>query len=167
MAAPSRQRAFRDADLYLLRFQQCLTRAMTLIKIHFVSVVSSIGRDVLAKMSGKELSDSATTALLYTKFVTSAPALRRLLYQLEKRAVLDGSEYGSLASECFHTWFGLRAALVSPGVALEVRRIDNVGQAAGLAALTTTGCQYLRNVCAREHAVFRDFFAVAGDRELQ
>lgn len=46
-------RDFHDAEIYLIRFQQCLTRAMTLIKMYFVSVVRKLSSEVGDKMVGK------------------------------------------------------------------------------------------------------------------
>ena len=44
---------FVDAEIYTIRFQQCLTRAMTLIKMYFVSTVRRIATQVAEKMAGK------------------------------------------------------------------------------------------------------------------
>ena len=46
-------RDFHDAEIYLIRFQQCLTRAMTLIKMYFVSVIRKLSGEVADKMVGK------------------------------------------------------------------------------------------------------------------
>ena len=46
------QRDFKDAEVYLLRYQQCMTRSMTLIKIYFVNALKAIGQEV-----GKRLVD--------------------------------------------------------------------------------------------------------------
>ena len=53
------QRDFKDAEVYLLRYQQCMTRSMTLIKIFFVNTVRSLGQEV-----GKRLSDKVHMCLL-------------------------------------------------------------------------------------------------------
>jgi hypothetical protein len=47
------QRNYRDAEIYLIRFQQCLTRAMTLIKMYFVSLVRDLGANVSGKILGQ------------------------------------------------------------------------------------------------------------------
>ncbi|GAA6044099.1 hypothetical protein JCM8097_008435 [Rhodosporidiobolus ruineniae] len=78
-------RDFHDAPLYLIRFQQCLTRSMTLIKMYFCSTVKRVGEEVKGKMSGRELSEAALHALLHQKFTSLAPTLRILLRELEAR----------------------------------------------------------------------------------
>lgn len=49
----AKQRDFKDAEIYIIRFQQCLTRSMTLIKMYFVSVVRTFANEVGDKMVGK------------------------------------------------------------------------------------------------------------------
>jgi len=51
LTLPSK-RDFKDAELYLIRYQQCMTRSMTLIKIHFVNAIKALGQEV-----GKRLID--------------------------------------------------------------------------------------------------------------
>ncbi|GAA5903548.1 hypothetical protein JCM6882_002981 [Rhodosporidiobolus microsporus] len=79
-------RDFHDAPLYLIRFQQCLTRSMALIKMYFVSTLKRTGEEVRGKMAGKDLSEPALHALLYQKFSALAPSLRLLLRELESRS---------------------------------------------------------------------------------
>lgn len=47
------QRHFREAELYLLRFQQCMTRAMTLIKMFFVGSLRALTQDITRRLSEK------------------------------------------------------------------------------------------------------------------
>lgn len=51
--SPAPQRDFRDAEIYLIRYQQCLTRSMTLIKMYFVSTIRKLAADVQDKVQGK------------------------------------------------------------------------------------------------------------------
>ncbi|BGP57497.1 Golgi transport complex subunit 3 [Rhodotorula sphaerocarpa] len=156
---------FVDSEIYAIRFQQCLTRAMTLIKMYFVSTTRKVANEAAAKMAGKDLSETAQNALLYNKFSASAPTLRILLFELEKRAHSDPSEYASLLSECYSTWFAARSQLLSPLLAEEVRRMDPGASSTDLVKLAKAGCGYLRGVCAIEWNLFREFFS-SGQDEL-
>ncbi|GAA5865630.1 hypothetical protein JCM3774_002078 [Rhodotorula dairenensis] len=157
---------FVDQEIYTIRFQQCLTRAMTLIKMYFVSTVRRIAAQVQDKMAGKDLSETAQNALLYSKFSSAAPTLRILLFELEKRARSDPAEYSSLLSECYSTWFHARTQLLSPLLAEEVRRMDpGNASATDLVKLAKAGCGYLRGVCAIEWNLFREYFS-SGQTEL-
>lgn len=47
------QRDFKDAELYLIRYQQCMTRSMTLIKIYFVNTIRATGQEVAKRLYDK------------------------------------------------------------------------------------------------------------------
>ena len=51
--SPFPQRHFKEAEIYLLRFQQCMTRAMTLIKMYFVGSLRALTADVSKRLSEK------------------------------------------------------------------------------------------------------------------
>lgn len=53
------QRDYKDSELYILRYQQCLSRSMTMIKIHFVATVKALGADV-----GKRLAEQVRRIVL-------------------------------------------------------------------------------------------------------
>lgn len=59
-ARHSLQRDFKDAELYLIRYQQCMTRSMTLIKIYFVNTIKSLGLEVGAKLAQRVRQFKAT-----------------------------------------------------------------------------------------------------------
>ncbi|GAA6058792.1 hypothetical protein JCM10212_001908 [Sporobolomyces blumeae] len=158
-------RDFRDAEIYLIRFQQCLTRAMTLIKMYFVSTIRKITLDTAEKMMGKELSDTALQALLYQKFEAPASSLRILLVELEKRASSDPSEYDALRHECFQVWFTARTQLLSPGLAEEVRRMEP--DKSDLIRLAKAGCNHLRSVCMNEWRLYKMYFSTGEDDVYQ
>ncbi|KAL8277753.1 hypothetical protein RQP46_009875 [Phenoliferia psychrophenolica] len=156
-------RDFHDAEIYLIRFQQCLTRAMTLIKMYFVSVVRKLSSEVGDKMVGKDLSETAANALLYTKFSNSAETLRILLFELEKRARIEPAEYGSLLDECYSTWFAARSGLLAAPLAEEVRRMDP--GSTDLIKLARAGCNHLRSVSVSEWTLYAELFST-GEKEV-
>jgi hypothetical protein len=48
-----RQRHFAEAEIYLLRFQHCMTRAMTLIKMYVVGALKALTADIQRRMAEK------------------------------------------------------------------------------------------------------------------
>jgi conserved oligomeric Golgi complex subunit 3 len=62
------QRHFKEAEVYLLRFQQCMTRSMTLIKMNFVGSLRALSSEVT-----KRLSEKVTRSSIFLKniFVAS------------------------------------------------------------------------------------------------
>jgi hypothetical protein len=44
------QAHYRDAELYLIRFRQYMTRGMTLIKMYAVSTLKNLGQDIYKQL---------------------------------------------------------------------------------------------------------------------
>jgi len=57
------QRLFKDAEIYLIRFQHCLTRSMTLIKMYFINTINALGQEVTQKTANK-----VSVSFLFLKF---------------------------------------------------------------------------------------------------
>lgn len=134
------QRDFRDAEVYLIRFQQCLTRAMTLIKLYFTAQVNALTSSVSEK-STKSLNDMAVETLLYAKFSTMAGPIKPLVYELEKRAFSNPDEYASLLAECHATWFAARNTLLAERINQEVSSMEPY--TANLVKLVSDSCHFL------------------------
>ncbi|KAI5452425.1 Golgi transport complex subunit 3 [Naganishia albida] len=155
---------FKDADVYLIRYQQCMTRSMTLIKMYFVNAVRALGGEVYKKVNDRfELSETAVMALLYTKFTSFAFPLRPLLSELELRAKNNQEELGTLLEDCHHAWIGVRRHLINPAVEKEIKRMEPTKMP--LVDLTRAGCTYLKQVCTEEFNLFKQFFRT-GEKQL-
>ncbi|KAG8770420.1 Golgi transport complex subunit 3 [Ceratobasidium sp. 428] len=155
-------RQFKEAEIYLLRFQQCLIRAMTLIKMYLVGTLRAIHTDVQKRMTEADLSSVAAHHLLYTKFQSLVPSLSPLIMELENRALAHTDQLESLLSECHATYFSVRRRLLVPRVMEEIRGLQP-GQSE-LIELTRVGCSYLKQVCTEEFNLFRRFFNSGEDK---
>jgi hypothetical protein len=63
------KRHFKEAEVYLLRFQQCMTRAMTLIKMNFVGSLRALSSEVTKRLSEKVTCSSIFTFLLLNQLI--------------------------------------------------------------------------------------------------
>nr|XP_019044681.1 hypothetical protein I302_06594 [Kwoniella bestiolae CBS 10118]OCF23611.1 hypothetical protein I302_06594 [Kwoniella bestiolae CBS 10118] len=149
-------RDFKDAELYLIRYQQCMSRSMTLIKLYFVSVVKALGQEIAKRLSDKGISENAAQALLYTKFISLSQPLRPLLAELEARVSSNPDELTPLLSECHAAWISTRQSLMGGKVMSEVTGMDPSGS--DLVDLTRSGCSYLKQTCLDEFNLFKHFF---------
>ncbi|KZT63738.1 Sec34-domain-containing protein [Daedalea quercina L-15889] len=155
-------RHFREAEIYLLRFQQCMTRAMTLIKMFFVGSLKALTVDVAKRMSEKDVSATAQMHLLYTRFYTVSTQLAPLLAELERRASAHPEELSSLLSECHAAYFAARRGLLVSRLLEEIKGLDPTRTE--LVELTRTGCSYLKQLCTDEFNLFRAFFNSGEDQ---
>ncbi|KAI0074424.1 Sec34-domain-containing protein [Panus rudis PR-1116 ss-1] len=156
-------RHFKEAEIYLLRFQQCLTRAMTLIKMYFVGSLRALTSDVSRRLSEKDVSSTAQSHLLYTRFMSVSSQLAPLLGELERRAASHPEELSSLLSECHTAYFAARRSLLVPKLVEEIKGLDPAHTE--LVELTRAGCSYLKQLCMDEFNLFRAFFN-SGEEQL-
>ena len=138
------QRHFREAEIYLLRFQQCMTRAMTLIKMYFVGSLRALTADVSRRISEKvgslcrswaptmscspafiqDVSQTAQMHLLYTRFRSVSAPLSPLLGELERRANAHPEELSALLAECHSAYFSARKGLLVSRLVEEIKGLD-------------------------------------------
>ncbi|KAJ3287812.1 Golgi transport complex subunit 3 [Borealophlyctis nickersoniae] len=156
---------YKDAELYLMRFRQCMTRGMSLIKMHFVNTLRATLNDIKEKIANRDpgdpLSPNMQLSLFYVKFRTLAPKLKYLVSEIEKRC--EGHrEYFSLLGDCFKTYFWVRQTLLGPYIAAQIQSIST---GTDVLTISRSGCAYMMRLCADEYALFYQYFDL-GEEEL-
>ncbi|KAJ3203472.1 hypothetical protein HDU82_006554 [Entophlyctis luteolus] len=135
--------SYRDAPLYKMKFRQCITRALSLIKIFVVGELASVASAIAGASSGgagasaqlrKPIAptqeaasataapefSAASAAMAYAKFKAAAESLLRpLIFEIEAR-VPAHPEYAGLLGECLSAYFGVRRSLIGAGVAKKI-----------------------------------------------
>ncbi|KAG8953489.1 Golgi transport complex subunit 3 [Tulasnella sp. 424] len=167
-------RDFKESQLYLMRYQHCLTRAMTLIKIHCVNSLKALASEIHRRLTSSEVSSATQTLLLYPKFQSAAKALRPLITELEARAVRRPDDLSALLNECHAAYFSSRKQLITSRLIEEIQRIirgsevQGIGKGAGptidLVGLARAGCSYLKQLCSDEFNLYRHFFDSGEDK---
>ncbi|KAH7923166.1 Sec34-domain-containing protein [Leucogyrophana mollusca] len=155
-------RYYKEAEIYLLRFQQCMTRAMTLIKMYFVGSLRALTGDISKRLSEKDVSSTAQMHLLYTRFRSVTPQLAPLLGELERRAEAHPEELSALLSECHAAYISARKELLVGRLMEEIRGLDP--SHTELVELTNAGCSYLKQLCTDEFNLYREFFNFGEDQ---
>ncbi|KAG0700811.1 Sec34-like family-domain-containing protein [Suillus ampliporus] len=155
-------RYYREAEVYLLRFQQCMTRAMTLIRMFFVGSLRALTGDVSRRLSEKDVSSTAQMHLLYTRFRSVTSQLAPLLSELERRAEAHPEDLSALLSECHSAYFAARKGLLVGRLMEEIRGLDPTHTE--LVELTNAGCSYLKQLCTDEFNLYREFFNSGEDQ---
>ncbi|KAG9011516.1 Golgi transport complex subunit 3 [Tulasnella sp. 427] len=167
-------REFKESQLYLMRYQHCLTRAMTLIKIHCVNSLKALASEIYKRLTSQEVSSATQTLLLYPKFQSAAKALRPIITELETRAAKRPDDLSALLNECHAAYFSSRKQLITSRLIEEIQRIirgsevQGIGKAAGptidLVGLTRAGCSHLKQLCSDEFNLYRHFFDSGEDK---
>ncbi|KAK9462834.1 Sec34-like family-domain-containing protein [Lipomyces oligophaga] len=151
---------FNGIDLYQMRFKQCMTRALTLIRVYFINSIREVTNDVQSRIAAKALNDATQSALFYTKFRVDAPILHGLMEEIQTRS--EGQEeYSSLLGDCFKYYNGVRAKLVLPVITKQVTDMRNT--LSDLLQLTRQSLAYIRTVCSDEYELFYAIFPQGED----
>lgn len=156
----------KEAEVYRSRYRLLLTRALTLIRGHFVSALRDIYSSVSKKISDKQLNDTTMSALLYAKFRVGAPELKQVGLEIQKRAVppLDPdqgteAEYQSLVNELHSNFAATRGKLIIPLVRKKLNEIAQAPSSSrGLVAFARASIGYIRGVCLDEFELWGEWF---------
>ncbi|CAG8471282.1 5572_t:CDS:10 [Ambispora leptoticha] len=150
---------YRDSELYLMRFRQCMTRGMNLIKMSFVGDIKGLGIEI-AKKANQPLDLESQQELSYSKFRALAPKLKPLLNEIEKRCPAYG-EYSSLLSDCYNAYFSVRQQLLIPAIVAQIQSMGSGGS--DILAFTRNGYSSMKNLCSDEYSLFYEFFSTGED----
>ncbi|KAH8426991.1 Golgi transport complex subunit COG3 [Aspergillus melleus] len=156
----------KESSVYRSRYRLLLTRALTLIRGHFVAALRDVYLSASKKIADKQLNDTTMSALLYAKFRVGAPELKQIGLEIQKRAVppLDPdqgteAEYQSLLNELHANYAATRGKLIIP---LVHKNLNDIAQAPStskdLVAFARGSISYVRGVCLDEFDLWGEWF---------
>ncbi|XP_032646272.1 conserved oligomeric Golgi complex subunit 3 isoform X2 [Chelonoidis abingdonii] len=147
---------FKDYPVYLVKFKQCLSKAMHLMKTYTVNTLQNLTSQLIKRdPSSVPNSDNAFT-LFYVKFRAAAPKVRTLIEQIEQRAE-KMPEYQQLLSEIHQCYLAQREHLLGPSIANTVTELTSQNNR-DHCALVRSGCAFMVHVCQDEHQLYNEFF---------
>ena len=149
-----------------------LTRGLTLIRVHFTNTLRETAADVSKRIADRQLNDTTMPALLYAKFRVSAPELKRLGFEIQKRASPPADaepgtegEYQSLVYELHQSYSAARGRLIVPLVRRKMAEIDIAPSTSkDLVAFARSSISYIRGICLDEYELWHEWFD--GDQGL-
>lgn len=113
---------YRDSELYLMRFRQCMTKGITLIKMYVVATLKNLGYEVYKQVNTKDATMGKQMTMYYVKFKTIASTIKSLTVQVEKRC--EGhKEYQSLYEDMIHAYFQTRQQLLGPLISKKIQQL--------------------------------------------
>ena len=144
-----------------------LTRALSLIRVHFTASLRDAAADISNRIADKQLNETTMSALLYAKFRTGASELKPVGMEIQERAVLGAgtetrreTEYQSLMTELTQSYAAIRGKLILP---LVTKRIGEIAiapsTAKDLVAFARSSISYIRGICSDEFDLWYAWFA--------
>uniref|UniRef100_A0A7N4P2M8 Conserved oligomeric Golgi complex subunit 3 n=1 Tax=Sarcophilus harrisii TaxID=9305 RepID=A0A7N4P2M8_SARHA len=147
---------FKDYPVYLLKFKQCLSKAMHLMKTYTVNTLQNLTSQLIKRdPSSVPNSDNAFT-LFYVKFRAAAPKVRTLIEQVEQRSEKI-PEYQQLLNEIHQCYLDQRELLLGPSITSTVTELTSQNNR-DHCALVRSGCAFMVHVCQDEHQLYNEFF---------
>ncbi|OWK00962.1 COG3 [Cervus elaphus hippelaphus] len=130
---------FKDYPVYLLKFKQCLSKALHLMKTYTVNTLQNLTNQLLKRdPSSVPNADNAFT-LFYVKFRAAAPKVRQLLTDIH---------------QCY---LDQRELLLGPSITCTVTELTSQNNR-DHCALIRSGCAFMVHVCQDEHQLYNEFF---------
>ena len=156
----------RESETYRSRYKLLLTRALTLVRGHFVNVLKDTAADVTKRIADRQLNDTTMSALLYAKFRVGAEEMKTLGLEIHKRASPPADadpdtegEYQSLMNELHTNFAATREKLILP---LVRKKLADIAQAPStstdLIKFARASISYIRGICLDEFELWAEWF---------
>lgn len=160
----------REATTYRARYRLLLTRALTLIRVHFTNALREIASDVARRIADRQLNETTMSALLYAKFRVPAVELKQVGLEIAKRAIPPAgaeqgveAEYQSLMNELYQSYSTTRGRLILPLITKKMQEIALAPSTSkDLVAFARTAISYVRGICVDEFDLWREWFETEG-----
>ncbi|VDM39807.1 unnamed protein product [Toxocara canis] len=158
---------YKDSALYVAKYEQCLSKAMTAIRSGVITDLQASAAAVAERQTQigvqHTYSDDDTFALLYGVFAAKANSVRAALSVAEHRFA-NVPEFESMAADCHHAYFSIRQQLLTPIVQKTIQELLS-RHSDSSCALTRNGCAFLLRLCDDEFRLYKQFFNVAGEEK--
>ncbi|KAI5813825.1 Sec34-like family-domain-containing protein [Pyronema omphalodes] len=152
-------REFKEVETYAPKFRQCMTRSMTLIRNYFVQSIREVSDEIIEKVKKKQMNDTSQ----YAKFHIHAPALKDIVYEIEKRC--GHEEYISLLNECYSSFASVRQKMILPLIHKRMQELSSPGSTTSkdLVAFARSAISFTRSICLDEFELFYAYFSAERD----
>ncbi|XP_063088826.1 conserved oligomeric Golgi complex subunit 3 isoform X3 [Cavia porcellus] len=147
---------FKDYPVYLLKFKQCLSKALHLMKTYTVNTLQTLTNQLLKRDPSSIPNVDNSFTLFYVKFRAAAPKVRTLIEQIEERSEKI-PEYQQLLSDIHQCYLFQRELLLGPSIACTVAELTSQNNR-DHCALVRSGCAFMVHVCQDEHQLYNEFF---------
>ncbi|KAF6084322.1 hypothetical protein HJG60_008597 [Phyllostomus discolor] len=147
---------FKDYSVYLLKFKQCLSKALHLMKIYTVNTLQNLTNQLLKRDPLSVPNADNAFTLFYVKFRAAAPKVRTLIEQIEQRSEKI-PEYQQLLNDIHQCYLDQRQLLLGPSITSTVTELTSQNNR-DHCALIRSGCAFMVHVCQDEHQLYNEFF---------
>ncbi|XP_040580746.1 conserved oligomeric Golgi complex subunit 3 isoform X2 [Lepeophtheirus salmonis] len=164
---------FKQNDIYKMKYQACLSRALNMIKTYFGNHLEKTCSAIALSNDNEENNEKAFT-IFYGKFRALAPRVSHIMEQVESKTskgyVSDKLEtgghlgpsplwqhYESLLADCQSVYFSCRNRLLMPSIQSTVTYISSK-HVRDHCGLMRAGYSFMLHICDDEYQLYYRFF---------
>lgn len=150
---------YKDSEVYIIRYRQCMTRGLTLVRNFLIDSMKKKGDEAYAKAQQANLKSLSWDIILYSEFIsdlTKEPEPSRfstLIGQITKQS-LTHQEYRGLVSDVLTQYFKIRVNLVHQNI----QRNKPVEDSEQLVLHSQKLISWYKKVLEKEYNLFIKYF---------
>ncbi|KAJ2834994.1 Golgi transport complex subunit 3 [Coemansia erecta] len=145
----------RDSELYAMRFAQCRSRALTLIKMH--------AQRKFRRLGAQSNTNSASSE--HVRVRAAATRLRPLLMALQQRGTEIHTNAVQVLADVEASYFQMRRIWLHAHVPQSLQSIEK--EHTDEAAVLRDWCAFVMGVCADEGRLYAEFFGISSGKGLR
>ena len=146
---------YKESEVYLAKYQQCLARALTILRSYVVSTIKSCCANL--PMPAVPIPSDPIFAQLYSKFQLQGPKVKTLMQQIEENSSKN-VEYLQVMQDCYTCYCYQRQTLLMPSITNEIDRLYKL-HSNDHCTFIRLSCMMLIRICEDEHALYHCFFS--------
>lgn len=150
---------YKDSEVYIIRYRQCMTRGLTLVRNYLIDYIKKKGEDAYAKTQTDNLKSLSWDITLYSEYINllnkepEASSFPTLIGQIVRQSA-SHTEYRGLVNDVLTQYFHSRIQLVHQHVA----RNRVVNESDDLVLHSQKSISWYKKILEKEFNLFVKFF---------
>lgn len=163
-----KHKSYKDSEMFTVRYRQCLTRALTLVRNHLIENLKTRGNTAYEKIQKEDLSNMQWEIHLYSGFSadltseTNQSNFPSLFAELMHRWS-SHSEYKGLLTDVLSQFFKIRSSILEP----YFKKFRPVDSDSSLVVYCQKNINWFKGSFTKEFSLFSAFFPLSDCEEYQ
>lgn len=126
-------RSYKDAEVYAVRYRQCMTRGLTLVRNYLIDYLKTRGAESSARLKEKDVSTLSADIIMYSEFTNELEnQTENTKFPILVGAIVDKctghKEYTGLVSDVLQQYFKIRLTLIQSNWQQDPKKSSQLNQ---------------------------------------